>query len=141
MSRTVPLRTSAHPHLPLLVVVAGGVSLAMVGAALAVGMVANGRLATAEAPAYPVGGDAPTSFGSISVQEISLTDGPSAADLGGMTHGVTSLVPPDQLQVQVSLLLTNGSARPVDFAPTRQFRLVSAAGIEAEQVPGLADGE
>ncbi len=142
MSRTVRLRTGAQPHLPLLVVVAGGVTLAAVGAALAVGMLATSRVAPGEAPAFGVGRDAPTSFGSISVQEIALTDGLSAADLGGMTHGVTSLVPPDKLQVQVSLLLTNGTARSVDFAPARQFRLVSAAGVEAEQVRGgLGDGD
>ncbi len=29
----------------------------------------------------------------------------------------------------------------MDFAPARQFRLVSGAGIEAEQVPGLGDGD
>jgi len=141
MSLAVRRRTGALHHQPLLALsaVAGGVSLATLGAVLSVGMLATRNSSTPGAPAYAVGRDAPTSFGSIAVQDIALVDGLSAAELGGMTHGIQRLVPQDQVEVQVSLLLSNATARSVDYAFARQFRLVSAAGFEATLLAGSAD--
>src|SRR5207245_267320 len=141
MSLAVRRRPGALHRQPLLALsaVAGGVSLATLGAVLSVGMLATRNSSTPGAPAYAVGRDAPTSFGSIAVQDVALVDGLSAADLGGMTHGIQRLVPEDQLEVQVSLLLTNSTARSVDYAFARRFRLVSAAGFEATLLAGSAD--
>ena len=55
-----------------------------------------------------------------------------------MTHGVQNLVPPDKVQLQLSILLTNSSTRAVPYVLTEQFHLVSQGGVEAEQLPGLA---
>ena len=130
--------TRLSGQLPVLGVVAGSVALAGAGAILALGILIAGRGGIRDPPAYEVGRDAVTSFGTVAIQQVELLGGLSAQDLGGMTHGVQNLVPPDKVQLQLSILLTNSSPRPVLYALTDQFRLVSETGDDAEQLPGLA---
>jgi len=130
--------TRLSGQLPVIGVVAGSIALAGAGAILAIGMLIAGRGGIRDPPAYEVGRDAVTSFGTVAIQQVELLGGLSAQDLGGMTHGVQNLVPPDKVQLQLSILLTNSSPRPVLYALTDQFRLVSETGDDAEQLPGLA---
>jgi hypothetical protein len=54
-----------------------------------------------------VGQDVPTTFGVVAVQSATKSAGPTARALAGVTHGIQSLVPPDKLQVNASVTITN----------------------------------
>lgn len=107
------------------------VGLAAMGAFLAAQVVVPA--ARLEHPAGPpadpfaVGQSLHTSFGAIAVEHVDKLAGPTARDLGGMTHGIQGLVAPDQVQVQVSVRLTDRLDRAVDYAPS-QFRLIVDQG-------------
>jgi hypothetical protein len=107
--------------------IAGAVALMFVGAYLAVGVVSRG------APQDPVGAlppgpfgtaqDIPASFGVVAVEHVEKTNGLTAKDLSGATHGISGFVAPDKVQVQASVTLTNLLDHPIAYDP-RQFRLV-----------------
>lgn len=73
---------------------------------------------------YAVAQEIPTSFGSVVVDDSVTIPGPTAKQLSGVTHGIQSLVPPDKVQVQTDVTLTNELDHPVDYSPD-QFVLVS----------------
>jgi hypothetical protein len=134
------LPMSAPRHLPLLVVLALAVSLAIVGAVLAFGMLTTNDLGNLHhASAYVVGDAAPTSFGAVAVTDVQMLAGLSPEDLGGVTHGVQNLVTPENVQVELSVVLTNRGNRSIDYALTQQFRVLKESGDEVDRQPGLVN--
>lgn len=108
-------------------VLLGTLVLALAGAAIASRIVAGGEQA-APAPRLPAGPfgtaqDIPTSFGVVAVEHAEKIAGSTARQLGGNTHGISGFVPPNKVQVQASVTLTNLLERPVAYDP-RQFRLL-----------------
>jgi hypothetical protein len=109
--------------------------LAAVGGLLAAGMFDAGRDAAAllrdsslalDGPAA-IAQDVRTSFGVVAVESMTKSRGPTAKALAGMTHGVQNLVPPDHLQVDATVTLTNLQEKVVRYSP-RQFGLYATRG-------------
>jgi hypothetical protein len=73
------------------------------------------------------GARAATTFGSIAISAVETVDGLSAADLGGMTHGVSGLVPATQAEVLVGIVITNASDRRVRIDPAAFGLVVDGA--------------
>ncbi len=121
--------TLARPGInrtPLIALVLSVVALAAGGIAIAVGLIERG----APEPAVPVlkgpfgvSQDIPTSFGAVAIDNIEKVNGLTAKSLSGMTHGISNYVPPNKVQVQASVTMTNLLGRTVDYSPT-QFRLL-----------------
>jgi hypothetical protein len=120
------------PRLTAMVLVAVTLSLALaaVGAYLAVGMFADGRHAAAlqrdasvalDGPAA-IAQDVPTSFGVVAVESMTQNAGPTAKALAGMTHGVGNLVPPNKIQVDATVTLTNLESKLLHYSP-QDFQL------------------
>ena len=110
------------------------VVLAVAGGLLARGMIEAGRDTAALqrdaslAPKEPaaIAQDVPTSFGVVAVESMTKNAGPTAKALAGMTHGVGNLVPPNKLQVDVTVTLTNLK---------EQGRAVLAGAVRAPRHP------
>ena len=115
---------------PLRGVVALAIALGLAGMLLAAQLVARPQ------PTPEAGQEVLTSFGTLRVTCVDLIDGLTPEDLAGMTHGIQNLVPSDKVQVAASVLLSNGSQRPVDYSPARQFRVVSSSGAAVEPLSG-----
>jgi hypothetical protein len=118
-----------------LVTAALALVLAAAGAYLAAGMFADGRDADAlhrdasvalDGPAA-IAQDVPTSFGVVAVESVTQNAGPTAKALAGMTHGVGNLVPPNKIQVDATVTLTNLQGKLVHYAP-QQFNLHATRG-------------
>jgi hypothetical protein len=107
--------------------IAGAVALVLVGAYLAVGVVSRGapKDPVVALPHGPFGTaqDIPASFGVVAVEHVEKTNGLTAKDLSGATHGISGSVAPDKVQVQASVTLTNLLDHPIAYDP-RQFRLL-----------------
>lgn len=111
------------------------VALAIAGGLLAKGMIDAGRDTAAlqrDASLAPKGTaaiaqDVPTSFGVVAVESMTRNAGPTAKALAGMTHGVGNLVPPNKLQVDVTVTLTNLKDKVVHYSPA-QFKLRATHG-------------
>jgi hypothetical protein len=71
--------------------------------------------------------DVPTSFGVVAVESMTKNAGPTAKALAGMTHGVGNLVPPNKLQVDVTVTLTNLKGKVARYSPA-QFGLRATRG-------------
>jgi hypothetical protein len=94
--------------------------LALYGAELAVGAF---RAGAAQPGAPAVGESIPTSFGSVTVETAQTIDGLTSKDMwNGMTHGIQSLVQPDEAQVAVAVYIANDGDRAV-LIDAGQFRL------------------
>jgi hypothetical protein len=112
---------------PLVVLVLTVVALAVGGGGIAAGLLERG----APQPSIPelrgpfgVSQDIPTSFGAIAIDNVEKVNGLTAKALAGVTHGISNYVPPNKVQVQASVTLTNLLAnRSQAYSPT-QFRLV-----------------
>jgi hypothetical protein len=118
--RTSPggVRSAPVALVALVVVVA---ALALHGVELAAGVL---RAGPAAAPAPALGEPLSTSFGSLTVEHAQTIDGLTSGDMwNGMTHGIQSLVQPDEAQVAVAVYLANASGRAVPVDPG-QFRLI-----------------
>lgn len=118
-----------------LLAVACSIGVAALGAYLAAGMFQDGRDAAAlqrdgsvalDSPAA-IGQDVPTSFGVVAVEGMTKNTGPTARSLAGVTHGIQSLVPPNKLQVNATVTLTNLQHRVVRYSPA-QFTLHATHG-------------
>jgi hypothetical protein len=116
----------------LLLILAIGVQLAIVGAYLGMKTVFAGApgtpapISAATAPGtYGIASDVPVSFGSLVVGTAQTIEGVAARNLGGMNHGIAGYVPPDKAQVQVTVELTNRRRTPIAYSP-EQFSLMSA---------------
>ena len=84
-------------------------------------------------PAFEVGiaHPAPTSFGTVAVEYAQFLGGPTANALTGASHNVASLVPPDKMQVEATVTITNSSKSVVPYSPA-QFSLL--VGDSATQI-------
>jgi len=112
---------------PLVALVLSVVALAVGGGVIAVGLLERG----APQPSVPelkgpfgVSQDIPTSFGAVAIDNVEKVNGLTAKALAGVTHGISNYVPPNKVQVQASVTLTNLLAdRLQAYSPT-QFRLL-----------------
>ncbi len=73
-------------------------------------------------PATDIAESKKTSFGVVAVEHVEQLKGLSAKDLSGANHGVQNLVSVGQLQLQVSISVTNQTAKTTNYSPA-QFRL------------------
>jgi hypothetical protein len=128
--RRAPLRmkdraaiyTRRAPLLLLLILVMAmaGVGIFLVSQTLASGALSGGAQVD---PNTQIG----TSFGVITIEHVENIGGLTSNELGGMTHGIQSLVTQDKAQIQVSVTLTNRLGREVAYTPS-QFAIVAATG-------------
>ena len=132
-------RRGAHPARPsrrawpLVSLLALVGLLALAGVYLSLGVLAREEQAATLDPStvvatpvhgqYAVGDTIPTSFGLLTISEVKKLNGLTASALAGVTHGIGSLLRPDQVMVQVSFQLTNLSAQPRPYS-TKPFRLI-----------------
>jgi hypothetical protein len=68
-----------------------------------------------------------TSFGAITVQSVETMGGLTSEELGGMTHGIQSLVTQDKAQIEVALTLTNRLDHEVAYTPAT-FAIIAGPG-------------
>jgi len=122
-------RTAGSPprRIAAVTYIAAAAALLVVGAVLAARLIAAGAPAdpAIALPKGPFGTsqDIPASFGVVAVEHVDKTNGLTAKDLAGNTHGVSGLVAPDKVQVDASVTLTNLLDHPIAYDP-RQFRLL-----------------
>lgn len=110
--------------------------LAMAGTAIAIQALATVPEADDHAEAAAVGHPITTTFGSLTVVHAQTIDGLTAEDMwNGMSHGIQSLVQPDEAQVAVSISLANTGDRPIRVDPG-QFAVV----VEGEAGPVAPTG-
>jgi hypothetical protein len=132
---------AARPVVPLLGLVGLVAALAAAGGLLAAQLFVQGATgghhAGALASTLVVGQDFPTSFGTGRVAHVEKIAGLTAKELAGVTHGIQNLVPPDKVQVEASVMLTNRLDQPVAYSLVEQFRLVTDSGGQTEHLPGL----
>lgn len=96
---------------------------------------AVGALADPLTHGLAVGDPVRTSFGALTVRQVTLDNGLSAEDLGGMSHGVSDLVSQGSAQVNVLVTLNNTGRLPV-VVQAGQFQLATEhAGRAAAVVP------
>lgn len=134
---TAAERRKATPTGGSALLVVGMVSvvvLMLVGIALALPMLrhtsagaAPVALADPRSHSLTLGQPIRTSFGSLTASEAQLNNGLSSEDLGGMSHGVSSLVGTGSAQVDVVVTLANTSKHPVPLA-AGQFKLLTGPG-------------
>ena len=115
-------RSGIRRHIPLLVLAA--LIAIGVAAGLLLSLGALGRESPAAATpedsarAFAPGDQIATSFGSVSVDTADLLPGLTPVQLGmTMTHGIQSLISPDQVQVQAAVVFSNRSGHAVAYAP------------------------
>ena len=80
-----------------------------------------------------------TGFGSVTVTEATINNGLNADELGGMSHGVSSLVGSGKAQVDVVVNLSNDSSAVLHVSAT-QFALVTGRGDVPTGAPVPATG-
>ncbi len=117
----------------LLLILAIGVQVALLGAYLGartafggdppVGVLAEQDAATPNA-GYGIASDVRTSFGSVVVGTAQSLPGLTRRALAGNNHGIGGYVPPDKVQVQVTVEISNRMRTPVPYSPS-QFTLIS----------------
>ena len=112
---------------PLIALVLSVVALAVGGVVISIGLLERGA-PQPQVPAltgpFGVSQDIPTSFGAVAIDNVEKVNGLTAKALAGVTHGISNYVPPNKVQVQASVTLTNLlNADTVDYSPT-QFRLL-----------------
>ena len=116
---------------------------AVVGAVIVVMSAVRGAPADATRAAFEVGiaHPAPTSFGTVAVEYAQFLGGPTQNALTGASHNVASLVPPDKMQVEATVTITNFSKRVIRYSPAQFSLLVgdSATPIVAKSA-SVGDG-
>lgn len=119
----------------LILILAVGVQVALLGAYLGGRMIFGGsspstahtHLASSKATAdgsYGIASDVRTSFGSVVVGTAQSLPGLTRKSLAGANHGIGGYVPPDKVQVQVTVELTNRLRNPIPYSPS-QFSLIA----------------
>jgi hypothetical protein len=100
------------------------VVLALAGALFASTIVRTGAGTSTALPKGPWGTsqDIPVSFGALAVEHASKVKGLTSKDLAGAVHGIGSLVPAGQTQVNVDVNMTNLLQDPIAYQPD-QFTL------------------
>jgi hypothetical protein len=118
------------PARSLATLVTAVLALALAGAVISAGVFARGVPEETPAPTtggpFAVGDTARTGFGVLAVESVDRLKGLTAKQLAGMNHGISGYVPPDKVQVQVSVTMRNLLTRTSRWSPT-QFRLVTAS--------------
>jgi hypothetical protein len=114
-------------RLPLVALVLSVAALAIGGIVLSVGLIQRGapqpKAPELKGP-FGVSQDIPTSFGAVAIDNVEKVNGLTAKALSGVTHGISNYVPPNKVQVQASVTLTNLlNDRSQAYTPT-QFRLL-----------------
>jgi hypothetical protein len=114
-------------RMPLIALVLSVVALAAGGIAVSVGLIERGTpqptVPALKGP-FGVSQDIPTTFGAVAIDNVEKINGLTAKDLAGVTHGISNYVPPNKVQVQASVTLTNLlSQQTIAYSPT-QFRLL-----------------
>jgi hypothetical protein len=122
-----PVGRPAVNFVPLAMLVLSVVALAAGGIKIAVGLVERGapqpQVPTLKGP-FGTSQDIPTSFGAVAIDNVEKVNGLTAKALSGVTHGISNYVPPNKVQVQASVTLTNLlNDRSQPYTPT-QFRLL-----------------
>ena len=112
--------------------------LAIAGAVVGVNVITTPDDPAHQPPAWTVGDEVPTSFGTVAIRNVSQLAGLSADDLAGVTHGVGDLVPPDKEQVELSMIMTNTSNRAVNYSFQDEFKMVTSTGADVSQLPGAS---
>ncbi len=131
----VPAGPSTHArsdNRALLLILAVGLQLALLGAYLGTrelrndgsGHAHSGGAQTAAAGPYGIASDVRTSFGSIVVGTAQSLPGISRKALAGANHGIGGYVAPNQVQVQVTVDISNRTRAPIPYSPS-QFTLIS----------------
>lgn len=122
----------------LMLILAIGVQVALLGAYLGGRMVFGGdspsgvhlhaaaSTAGATQSGYVIGSDVRTSFGSIVVGTAQSLPGLTRKALAGANHNIGGYVPPDKVQVQVTVEITNRIRTPIPYSPA-QFSLISGS--------------
>lgn len=117
---------------PLVVLLSFVVGLAAIGGYLAISAFTQSAsgwgAGTSPSDAFAINQQIPTSFGSVFVSHVEQVNGLTDEQLGGMSHGIGSFVPPDKVQVEVSVTLTNRLDYPVPYAPDAFALLTSKSG-------------
>ena len=138
LSRPRAVLAAPPRSLPLLIISGAVALLAIAGAILGVNVITTPDDPAHQPPAWTVGDEVPTSFGTVTVRNVSQLAGLSADDLAGVTHGVGDLVPPDKEQVELSMILTNTSNRAVNYSLQDEFKMVTSTGADVTQLPGAS---
>jgi hypothetical protein len=123
----MPIGRPAVNRAPLIALVLSVVALAAGGVFIGVGLIERGApqpdVPVLKGP-FGVSQDIPTSFGAVAIDNVEKVNGLTAKDLSGVTHGISNYVPPNKVQVQATVTLTNLlNEQPVGYTPT-QFRLL-----------------
>jgi hypothetical protein len=134
-TRSEPMRGGDHRLLMLILAI--GVQIALLGAYLGGRMVFGGASSASTAQAgfvsastgpgaggYGIASDVRTSFGSVVVGTAQSLPGLTRRSLAGNNHGIGGYVPPDKVQVQVTVEITNRLRTPIPYSPS-QFSLIS----------------
>ena len=116
----------------LLLILAIGLQLALLGAYLGARTLSGGADPTQTAAAtqntpsagYGIASDVRTSFGSVVVGTAQSLPGVTRKALAGAVHGIGGYVAPDKVQVQVTVEISNRLRTPVPYSPS-QFTLIS----------------
>lgn len=118
----------------LLLILAIGMQVALLGAYLGVrtafggdppaGVLAESGAATTPNAGYGIASDVRTSFGSVVVGTAQSLPGVTRRALAGANHGIGGYVPPDKVQVQVTVEISNRLRTQVPYSPS-QFSLIS----------------
>lgn len=134
-TRSEPIRGGDHRMLILILAI--GVQLALLGAYLGGRLVfgdsssSSGHTHVAASTpgadgSYGIASDVRTSFGSVVVGTAQSLPGLTRKSLAGANHGIGGYVPPDKVQVQVTVELTNRLRTPIPYSPD-QFTLISGS--------------
>lgn len=102
------------------------VALGAGGILVASGIVSSGLTKNPE-NSFPIAQDVRTGFGIVAVEHVEKLPGLTAEQLAGMTHGIQGNIPPDEVLVQASVVLTNLLDHPVGYSP-EHFSLISEKG-------------
>ena len=138
LSRPRAMLSTPPRSLPLLLIIGTVALLAVFGAALGVNVITTPDDPAHQPPAWTVGDEVPTSFGAVAITDVSQLAGLKAEDLGGVTHGVGDLVPPDKEQVELSVVVSNTSSRAVSYSFQDEFKMVTSTGGDVSQLPGAS---
>ncbi len=120
----------------LLLILAVGLQIALLGAYLGYrtlsstgsdASVHHAASVTASPSGYAIGSDVRTSFGSIVVGTAQSLRGVTSKALAGAVHGIGGYVPPDKVQVQVTVEISNRTRTPIPYSPS-QFTLHDGSG-------------
>lgn len=119
----------------LLLILAVGLQVALIGAYLGAKTLStgDGHAHVASTPpqgpsgGYGIGSDVRTSFGSVVAGTAQSLPGVTRKALAGANHGIGGYVPPDKVQVQVTVEISNRLTTPIPYSPS-QFTLISGNG-------------